>query len=90
LSRNGDTLFQHMKKINRGHNSNSFIPLAAQEIEVSGNNEMNFTGYGAGENMVIRRVFFDYVGDSFWNNEFSNTRDKLKVVNYITQSLQVE
>ena len=56
--------FQHVKEINRSHNFNSFIAPSAQEIEVFGDNEVGFARYGTGENVVIRRVFWDDGGDN--------------------------
>ena len=60
-----------MEKINWAHNTDSFILLEPQEIEVARNDEVRFAGKSTGENVVIVRVFWDDVGDGFGYDDFT-------------------
>jgi hypothetical protein len=61
-----------MQKINRANDPNPFVPLAAQQVEITGDDKVGLARYGAGENMVVRRVFWDDVGDDVWSNGLCN------------------
>jgi hypothetical protein len=59
-----------MEKINGAHNTDSFILLEPQEIEVARNDEVCLSSESTGENVVIIRVFLDDIRDGSGDNDF--------------------